>query len=264
MRFRRLTFLFFVFALVGAAPQAYGKEQWTSVRSKNFYLVGDASEKELTRAAKNFEEFREALTRLFPTLRFNSPVPITVIVFNNEKSFKPFKPLNEQGKPTEWTAGYFHPREDANYIVMSADGDRQQVYKIIFHEYFHFVAKNTFGRSQMPPWLNEGLAEYYDSTEIAGSDRVRVGNLNNNHLYTLRNNRLIPLDEFLAYDHYTLNRQKGHGANIFYAQSWAFMHFLIHGNGGARAPLVNRYLNAVMQGSDAAEAFPKVFGSSTA
>jgi type I restriction-modification system DNA methylase subunit len=51
------------------------------VRTKNFLLVGNASEKDIRKVGLKLEQFREVFTRLFPTMRFNTPVPTTVIVF---------------------------------------------------------------------------------------------------------------------------------------------------------------------------------------
>src|SRR5690606_7628176 len=37
------------------------------------------------------------------------------------------------------------------------------------------------------------------------------------------------------------------------------MHFLVHGESGARASLVNKYLSAILKGSEPVDAFSKVF-----
>ena len=55
------------------------KDTWVSVRTKNFLMLGNASEKEIRRVGLKLEQFREAFTNLFPGIRFNTPVPTTVI-----------------------------------------------------------------------------------------------------------------------------------------------------------------------------------------
>src|SRR2546422_3269236 len=76
---------------------AQAKDNWTSVRSKNFLLVGNASEKEMRQVATRLEQFRDVFTRLFSGARFTSPVPTTVIVFKSMNSYKPFNPGNNAG-----------------------------------------------------------------------------------------------------------------------------------------------------------------------
>ncbi|HSI88044.1 MAG TPA: tetratricopeptide repeat protein [Pyrinomonadaceae bacterium] len=255
----QLSFLFLIALVFFSAGSLRAQEKWTSVRSANFNLIGNASEKDVRRVATKLEQFREVLSRLFPTLKYNSPVPTTVVVFRNEKTFRPFKPVNADGKVSDWVAGYFRPGDDGNYIVLSVEGERQQTYQTIFHEYVHYVVSNTFGRSKIPPWFNEGIAEYYDQFSITGDIKVQLGGLNNNHLVTLQNSKLIPFDQFLKIDYFSLNQQGGHGANIFYAQSWALMHMLLHGKQGNKSEEINQYLSAVLRGATPDAAFKQAF-----
>ncbi|HBE82979.1 MAG TPA: hypothetical protein DDW24_09395 [Blastocatellia bacterium] len=256
-----LLIVIFVFVAAFAIP-AVAQDKWTSARSTNFHLIGDAKEAEIRRVATRLEQFREVFVQLFPSLRYSSPVPTTVIVFRNEKAFRPYKPQSADGKAAKWVAGYFSPREDANYIVLSTEGESRQTYQTIYHEYVHYLVNNSFGRSRVPPWFNEGLAEYYDQFSIEGDIRVNLGDLNNNHLYTLQNTKLIPLQQFFSIDYFTLHQQGSHSANIFYAQSWALMHYLIHGKGGNRANEINAYLNAIGKGETPEAAFRAAFKTS--
>ncbi|HCA57137.1 MAG TPA: hypothetical protein DEP46_04030, partial [Blastocatellia bacterium] len=258
---QRLLIVLFVFVAAFAIP-ALAQDKWTSVRSTNFHLIGDAKEAEIRRVATRLEQFREVFVQLLPSLKYSSPVPTTVIVFRNEKAFRPYKPQSADGKAAKWVAGYFSPREDANYIVLSTEGESKQTYQTIYHEYIHYLVNNSFGRSKVPPWFNEGLAEYYDQFSIEGDIRVNLGDLNNNHLYTLQNTKLIPLQQFFSVDYFTLNQQGSHSANIFYAQSWALMHYLIHGKGGNRANEINAYLNAIGKGETPESAFRAAFKTS--
>src|ERR671921_514643 len=92
-------------AVALAAQTALAKDTWTSVRSQNFFLVGNASEKEIRQVATRLEQFRDVFKRLFAQVNFSSPVPTTVVVFKSDGSYKPFKPLAD-GKAVA-VAGYF-------------------------------------------------------------------------------------------------------------------------------------------------------------
>ena len=63
------------------------KDTWTAVQSRHFKLVGNASEKEIKQVASRMEQFREVFTRLFPNMKFKTPVPTTIIVFKSDSSF---------------------------------------------------------------------------------------------------------------------------------------------------------------------------------
>ncbi|HMO81698.1 MAG TPA: DUF1570 domain-containing protein [Pyrinomonadaceae bacterium] len=262
--FSRVSVFLLLLVLAAGAQNAGAQGQWRRATSANFDLIGNSSDRDIRRVATTLEQFREVFVRLFPTLRYDSPVPTRVIVFRNERAFRPYKPLTAEGKPTDWVAGYFRQAEDANYIVLTTERERQQTYQLIYHEYVHYIINNSFGRSQIPPWFNEGLAEYYDQFMIQGDIKVVLGSPNENHIMTLRNSKLIPLEQFFKIDYYTLHQQGKHGANIFYAQAWAMMHYLINGREGSRSQEVDRFLQGIRSGQPHEAAFKAAFQMSFA
>lgn len=192
--FYLLVLLIFIFSL--SPNSALAKDDWLRVKSKNFNITGNAAEKDIRRVAVKLEQFRETFRQLFPKLKFNSPVPTNVIVFKNDKLFMPYKPQSADGQVTDWSAGYFLKGEDANFIALSAEGEREQTYSVIFHEYTHFLVDNDIGRSKLPPWLNEGLAEYYERFRIEEDRKITLGALNNNHLALLERSGFLPAETF--------------------------------------------------------------------
>jgi tetratricopeptide (TPR) repeat protein len=251
----KLTFLI-IFVL---QTNAFAKDEWFEVQSKNFYLIGNASDKDIRRVATKLEQFREVFTKLFPKMNFSSPVPTTVIVFKSGKAYKPYKPVNAAGETNDWVAGYFMSREEINYITLSVEGEKQQTYSTIFHEYVHYLVNNNLGRGKVPPWFNEGIAEYYDQFSIENDQKVTLGGLNNNHLYSLQQTKMIPFDQFFNIDYFSLHQQGKHSVNIYYAQAWALMHYLMNGNQGKRQPQLTTFLNVVMNGKQPREAFQQTF-----
>jgi tetratricopeptide (TPR) repeat protein len=255
--FFTLTMLFFV--LFSFSAKAFGKDEWLSVRSKNFNLIGNASEKDIRATAARLEQFREVFRRIFDKVNFNSPVPTTVIVFKDANSYNPYKPLKKDGQIDKAVAGYFLSADDANFITLSMEGDVNEALETIFHEYTHFWVDNNIGKSDVPPWFNEGLAEYYQTLKIENDQKVVLGNSQKRHLEILSENKLIPFDTFFNTDNYTLAQQGDDGAGLFYAQAWALMHYLLHGEGGARKPQMYKFLDLVMTGKPAREAFSEAF-----
>ena len=257
-RFILTSALLFLFVL-SLQTKAFAKDEWFEVQSKNFYLIGNASDKDIRRVATKLEQFREVFVKLFPKMNFSSPVPTTVIVFKSGKAYKPYKPVNAAGETNDWVAGYFMPREEINYITLSVEGEKQQTYATIFHEYVHYLVNNNLGRGNIPPWFNEGIAEYYDQFSIESDEKVTLGGLNNNHLYSLQQTKMIPLDQFFNIDYFSLHQQGRHSVNIYYAQAWALMHYLMLGNERKRSPQLNTFLGLVMSGKQPREAFQQAF-----
>ena len=263
MRRSPLAPLFALICLLAAAHAASAKDAWTSVRSKNFYLVGNASEKDIRQVATRLEQFRDAFTRLFSKANFNSPIPTTVIVFKNDDAYKPFKPVVD-GK-VDRVAGYFLPGEDVNYITLTPGSSASDnPYRVIYHEYVHQLVDNTLGRGSAPPWFNEGLAEYYSTFEVTDDRKVHLGKLIPNHLYLLRERKLIPLKDLLEVNDYSLDRNKQETKWLFYAESWALVHYLILGNEGRRLPQMNRFLDLFAKKRPTEQAVAEAFGTDAA
>ncbi|HMF58478.1 MAG TPA: hypothetical protein VK619_19190, partial [Pyrinomonadaceae bacterium] len=106
-----LSAILFLLAIAPLFP-ASARDTWTSVRSKNFYLVGNASDSDVRKVATRLEQFRDVFLRLFTQAQLNSTTPTTVIVFKSDSSFKPFKPGPN-------IAGYFQAGPDVNYIALT-------------------------------------------------------------------------------------------------------------------------------------------------
>jgi tetratricopeptide (TPR) repeat protein len=229
------------------------KDNWTSVRSQNFQLVGNASEKDIRLVANRLEQFRSVFALLFPAIKLNSPVPTTVIVFKSDSSYKPFK-VNQN------VAGYFQPGEDVNYITLTTEtASEDHPFRTIFHEYVHLLIENTMGPT-VPVWFNEGLAEYYSTFDIMEENRkVLLGDLVRNHVLYLRETKFLPLRTLLAVDHKSPYYNEGNKMNIFYAESWMLMHYLLQGEHQKRRPQLVRFLELLGSNTTIDDAFQQAF-----
>ncbi len=237
--------------IVPDSRPVFAKDKWISVRSENFFLLSNGGEKDLRRVAARLEQFREVLTRLLPTIKFTSSVPTTVIVFKSESSYRPFKDSAN-------TAGYFQPGPDVNYITLTTElQGNQNTFNVIFHEYTHLLVNNTLGNA--PAWFNEGLAECYSTFSISDDQKVVLGTPIANHVYLLRANKMLPLKTLFQVDHKSPYYNERDKQSIFYAQSWALMHYLIFGNGGQRVASMGKFLNLADAGMPMEEAFQQAF-----
>lgn len=227
------------------------KDSWVSVRTKNFLLVGDASEKDIMKVGLKLEQFREVFTRLFPKMRFNTPVPTTVVVFKSDAAYTPFKPGPN-------VAGYFQPGPDVNYITLTTEGRGSDPFGVIFHEYTHLLVENTF--QEAPVWFNEGLAEYYSTFSITDDQKVVLGSPIGSHVFLLRENKMLPLRTLFEVDHKSPHYNEKNKQGIFYAQSWALMHYLIIGKAG-KVEQLGKFMELLNAKTPLEQAFQQAFGT---
>src|SRR6185369_8618919 len=226
------------------------KDTWVSVRTANFFLLGNANEKDIRKVGLKLEQFREVFTRLFPKMRFNTSIPTTVIVFKNHNSYAPFKP-----RPN--IAGYFQAGDDVNYITLTTElYGGQDPFTVIFHEYTHLLVKNTF--ESVPLWFNEGLAEYYSTFTITDDQKVRLGAPIGSHVYLLRESKMLPLRTLFEVDYDSPHYNEKDKQSIFYAQSWALMHYLIIGKAG-KVEQLGKFMELLRSKVPMEQAFQQAF-----
>lgn len=232
------------------------KEAWVSVRSQHFTLIGNAGEGEIRKAGARLEQFRAAISPLFDEPKRKFTPPVTVVVFKDDVSYAPFKPLY-QGRPAE-LSGYFQSSDDAVYITLAARGRGADPYAVIFHEYVHYLTGNL--RAPLPAWLAEGLAEFYSTFEAAaGGKKIVVGRAIPSRARLLREGNFLPLAALLAADHNSPLYNDSDKKNIFYAQSWALAHYLMAGGSDARKTQFRQFLSLLEEGLSPEGSFKQAF-----
>jgi len=228
---------------------------WRRVDSPNFVIVGDISEGRLLNTAIRFEAFRTVLARVLPPAVMSTPVPTVVIVFPNDRSFTPLKPVFN-GRPVD-AAGLFAPGQDINYIVI-VDDERPERMRVVFHEYAHLILAN-LGRD-VPAWLNEGLAEFYSTFELGrGGREATIGMAIDGHLEVLNDVPPLTIEQLLTVDRDSPLYNEGDRRTVFYAQSWALTHMIMLGTPN-RTEQLDRYLALLSRGAPAIDAWRQAFG----
>ncbi len=241
--------LFFSALACGAGLQAAKPDTWVEVKSPHFVAYSDAGEAEARRALKGFEGIRSVFSQVFPGIRVDPPKPMIVLVVEDEASMKRFLPEEFEGKDPKRPAGVFVSGPDRNYAILRLDVDHQmdQPYFVLFHEYTHSIVHQNF--PSLPTWLDEGIADFYGATEIK-SGHVLVGRVPVGRLILLQGPFCLPLETLLTVTHDSPYYHEGAKTGIFYAQSWAFVHYLFMDAKAQKAGLLRAYLKAFFQGGD--------------
>lgn len=233
-------------------PAASAKDNWFLLRTKHFNVVSNANEGKTREMALHLEQFVAVFGKLFkiPT---DSLAPITVLVFKSDDSFKPFKPLYK-GKPAN-LAGYFQSGEDENMIALNIENNEERPLATIFHEYTHFLT--SFAPHRWPAWLNEGIAEFYSSFKVE-KNQVTLGVPIASHVFYLRANRMIPIQSLIAVDHQSPIYNERDKQGVFYAESWALVHYLMLGPRSKQRQLIE-FVTMIESGKNQTEAFQQAF-----
>ena len=186
--------------------------KWLRVKSENFEVLTTAGERRAKETLLEFERvsgfFEQSLQK-----PLKPDVPLRIILFKSEKEFLKYR-------AGEVAVAYYLPGPDADYIVLHNAGDS----RIAIHEFVHLLMKHS-SKTQLPTWLNEGIAELYSTMKQLGN-KVQIGGLIDGHMYLFANEKPIPLAELLAADHDSALYNRKRHAGMFYAESWALTHML--------------------------------------
>lgn len=209
-------------------------------------VYSETSEKRTRKLLADLSDARATLDLLFPDLVQKSRTPLNVYIFKNRKSFSSVAPLYD-GKPQSHIIGLYlkHNYEGPSLIIV-AEGDLASIRATAFHEYVHYLLHQPGFR--LPPWIDEGFAELFSTIERKRDDQVTVGTTIPSSIFMLQEYNLIPLKSFFRIGHNSHEYSSGSDqTGLFYAQAWAFTHFLMYGEHtlpeGAFHKLFNRTKN---------------------
>ena len=243
--------------LAALATARENAHNWIEVRSPGFTIVTDSSEKQGRRIASQFERMRAIFQQAYPDRDDDAESPVVVLALRSKEQFRALEPgayLSRNSLPLH---GIFVRAADTNYILMRLDSQAGNPYPLVYHEYAHLYLHQSDER--LPLWLNEGLAEFYQSTEIYDRD-VLLGPVDQQHLMLLRHEELLPLATLFTVDEkspYYLEEKKGH---IFYAECWALAHYLTLQDYAEKTTKVLQYTSLVNANVDPVTAAVRVFG----
>ena len=231
-------------------------ESWLEVRSPHFTVITNSNEKQARRVADQFERMRSVFHSLFPKIQIDNLGSITVLAIKDEKDFRALEPAAYLAKGQLKLGGLFLRGADKNYVLLRLDAEGEHPYAVVYHEYTHLLlSKAEF----IPLWLNEGLAEYYQNTDIHEKD-VALGQPSPENLELLRQNRLMPLPMLFAVDHSSPYYHEENKGSIFYAESWALTHYLEQQDFRDKTERLTIYAQLLAQNVDATTAATRAFG----
>ncbi len=238
------------------APVRDKPENWVQVHSPHFIVVSNSNEKQARRVADQFERMRSVFQKLFPKLQIDPATPIIVLAIKDEKDFRALEPAAYLAKGQVKLAGLFLTTLDKNYVLMQLDAEGDHPYATIYHEYTHLLLSKA---DWMPLWMNEGLAEYYQNTDIREKD-VSLGEPSTENVVLLRQNRMLPLATLFTVDHTSPYYHEENKGSIFYAESWALTHYLRVKDSRENTHRLTDYATLLAQNVDAVTAATRAFG----
>lgn len=244
-----------ILALLSSAPSFADQKPLTEVRSPNFRVLTDGSDRQARRIAREFEEMRGVFAVAFPKMRLSTGAPLLIFAMQDERSMISLAPAIWHDKGPK-PAGLFQHGWEKQFAIVRLDQDIPGAYQVVYHEYVHSLLHTNF--RWLPTWLDEGLAEFYGNTRFE-SKKSYVG-APSRRVNFLKGRTLIPLETLLTVSPYSYFRGKQDQIDEFYAESWALVHFLMFSPGMEQGNKLAQFYNQLQRGEKQLKAFQESFG----
>jgi len=252
---RRRWIMLALLTLAGELPaQAARSDNWVRAATPELEVITKIPTKDAAAWASEFAQYVAALRQLFNHTKAKLP-PLTVVVFARERDFERYHPLIGPGGKAQRVDGYFSRQESWAVVGMIARPS-EDARRTIFHEGVHWFLSG--GEVRNAVWLEEGLAEVF-STFRAEKDRAEWGRAIGEHVALLEPRFRLPLEKLLYTAQGDLFGKDEVRTGIVYAQSWAFVHFVIFGKHDLPRAAIGDYTAELTKGKHPDEAFRTAF-----
>lgn len=230
--------------------------RWERLETSRFVVWSDAGDDAARQLLSELESFRAqflAFTELKPAV----PQRISVVFFASDEEFEPYKP-RYHGRTVHNVAGWFNGSDIQGQIALSVRDSK----RIIYHEFVHAMYRELGW--DVPVWFNEGSAELFSTFQMKHGVAY-FGREVPEHVDLLRHYRLMPLPELFSVTTDSADYNEDTRQGLFYAESWAFVHFLACNRDPAWRTRMNTFLALLAVGRPPDEAtFRQAFGLGTA
>jgi tetratricopeptide (TPR) repeat protein len=241
----------------------HAADQWIEVKSPHFTVISNAGDRAARGLAWQLEQVRSAMQGLWAWARIDLNRPMSVIAVKDESSMRQLAPGYWEERGAMHPASVWVSGPDQHYLTIRTDVRAKDTETTNPHitAYFSYIGL-IMGQSldpDLPLWFSRGLTELLSNT-LVRDDYVLVGAPITWQLERMREGRRFKLAELIAVTRRTADFNQAAMRERFDAQAWAFVHFLMFGEGGKRQEGLNRFAELVSQGREPQAAFTEALG----
>ena len=250
-------------AVSTAGRRLSAADQWIEVKSANFVVTSNSGQGAARKLAWQLEQVRSAIATVYPWAKVDLNRPLSVFAVKDENAMKALAPSYWERKGglrpvSVWVSGAHQ-----NYLAIRTDVSAEDTsdinpYVTSYFSYVSLVLGQSFERD-MPLWFSRGLAGVLSNTLVRES-KLLLGMPIPWHLERIRENARLKLPALLAVDRKSPDFLDGERLQTFDAESWAFVHFLMFGEAGARWPKLDQFIRLVESGAEPQVAFREALG----
>jgi len=246
------------------AQQRITWEPGAEARSKHYRILSDLEPEDTKLYAAHLDLLYEEYSRRLASLPPRAPEIPNVLMFARESDYLAVLRSRYGVNATGSGGMFFITPQGAALAFFTESLPRSRVFHVIQHEGFHQFAHSRFVGS-LPPWLNEGLAEYFGEA-IVVEGRVIIGQSSTGPVERIKKaieqNQTIEFLRMLTMtgDEWNANVRAGN-AGVQYMQAWSMVQYLSWADNGRYQRAFEGYIQLIHAGSPSDRAFIQAFGT---
>ena len=217
---------------------AKDEPKWNEVHTAHFSVITDAGDKRGREIALRMEQMRMVFGQLLQRNKLKMSIPVTVIALKSDKQYATVAP----GKQSNST-GFYVPGSDRVYIVLNLF--EPDPWRAVAHPFAHYLLN--FNYPPVQGWFDEGMAEYFGSIQLGkavdlGGDPELAPEWHEDIFEEMRRDPKVPqsltqllespvwlsMTDLFTMKHDVSGGREGSHNTLYYAQSWAVVHYLIN------------------------------------
>lgn len=231
--------------LGGALPARAAEGEWIKLATPRYTVLSQWNEARTRAWAGEYDQFIDAVATLLRIDTTSLPA-LTVVIFARERDLHDYLPDKPGGGRSTFSRAFFARRDGWAVAALAGDArDDGEARRLLFHEGVHWLTSLEYPH-RLPPWLDEGLAQLFSTARVHDGG-LTWGAPDPDMLAFLRSATLLPIDRVLTATRSDPLFDSGAHAGAFYAQSWAFAHYLLLGRGPAGPMLDDEQVRRLKQ-----------------
>lgn len=222
-----------------------------TIETEHYLLSSNGSPAFLHRLAVAMEDAYQAYANFFGEEPQLAGKKMRIFAFANFEDYRAY--CNRLGQPALIAAAGFSPCEPFTACGYDKLGDEKSFLQTLVHEGAHLF--DQLGRSRgaathLPSWLSEGVACCFEGFEVDAKGHLDFHFRSDHRMLTIQyqHGPLFGVEELIKMRAGHLLQNDAEAANLFYAQSWSLVYYILHHGGPESKEAFKDFLKRIRHG----------------
>ncbi len=224
--------------------------------TEHYVIRTDTGEHVCRNAGLAMEELYAAYMAMFRPEEV-SKKKVEIVIWEDPSKFRAYAESVKVKLPAGALGCFRSGPDGAQILTYKRRTDEFNTLSTLYHEGTHQFIMMVMGKHDVPLWVNEGLAVYFENSQWQ-QGKLKTGVIPRQRLMVLqkalRSDKHVPLADLLRRGRDTYDA-------LCYSEGWSLVYFFAKANHGAYGERFMTYFRMLKDGKDPMESFHKCFST---